>query len=181
MDDLIIVSGLPRSGTSLLMSMLQAGGLPCLTDQQRPADEHNPRGYFEHSRVLKLAEGSDWLREHRGKAVKILYRQLELLTPDLPARILLMERNLDEVVLSQQRMLPAAELDWSDLFGRELRRFKGWLARQSWPILLVRHELLLARPTRVAEEIGGFLELPLDFEKMAAQVDPGLYRSKKLC
>ncbi len=173
------MSGLPRSGTSLLMSMLAAGGVPCLTDGERPADQHNPRGYFEHSRVLKLAEGNDWLREHGGQAVKILYRQLELLPPDLQARILLMERNLDEVVISQQRMLPSAELDWRDLFGRELRRFKGWLARRPWPILLVRHERLLAQPVAVAAEIAQFLERPLDLEKMAAQVDQGLYRSRK--
>ncbi|MFN8611453.1 MAG: sulfotransferase family protein [Vulcanimicrobiota bacterium] len=179
MQDLIIVTGLPRSGTSLLMSMLAAGGLPVLSDSRRPADEHNPRGYFEDSRVLALNSGAvDWLRQHPGHAVKILYRQLELVEADVPARILLLERDLHEVVASQQRMLAAQDHDWLDLFGRELRRFKGWLARRGWPVLLVPHRSLLQESWRQAAEIQDFLGVSLDLQAMVAQVDPSLYRCR---
>lgn len=179
MRELVIVSGLPRSGTSLLMSMLQAGGLPVLADEQRPPDQHNPKGYFESSRLLSEPDGL-WLREHQGKAIKILYRQLENLSAGLEARILLMERDVREVVASQQRMRPAGDLDWANLFTREFRRFKGWLARQPWPVLRVQHRRLLEDcPAQVAE-IQDFLAVPLDLQAMAAQVDPSLYRSR-LC
>ncbi|MBS2034951.1 sulfotransferase family protein [bacterium] len=177
MQELIVVTGLPRSGTSLLMSMLEAGGVPVLADQQRPADQHNPRGYYEHGRLLSDPD-PNWLKEHGGQAIKILYRQLENVPADLEARVLLLERDLREVVESQQRMRPAPDLDWLDLFTRELRRFKGWLARQRWPVLLVQHRRLLQDQQRQLAEIQAFLGLELNLQAMVAQVDPSLYRCR---
>src|ERR1700726_4979370 len=104
-----VVSGMPRSGTSLLMRMLVAGGLPALTDGHRPADHHNPRGYFEDVRARKLAHDSSWIEEARGKAVKIIYRLLPNLPPHLDYRVLFMERDLEEVFDSQQDMLRSAQ------------------------------------------------------------------------
>ncbi len=179
MQAVVLVTGLPRSGTSLLMSMLKAGGIPLLTDDRRAADEHNPPGYFEHSAVLRLNEGASWLYEAGGQAVKILSRQIEFVPSELPARVLLTERDINEVVRSQQRMRPdTSALDWGDLLGKELHRLKGWLARQSWPILRVSHRQLVQDPTTAALQIQTFLQRPLDVEAMAAQVDPGLYRNR---
>jgi len=98
---------------------------------------------------------------------------------ELPARVLLTERDINEVVHSQQRMRPdASGLDWGDLLGKELHRLKGWLARQPWPILRVSHRQLVQDPTTAALQIQEFLQRPLDVEAMAAQVDPGLYRNR---
>lgn len=181
MSELVIVTGLPRSGTSLVMSMLQAGGMDLASDDGRPADEHNPRGYFEHSSVLQLAQKSDWLGQCGGQAIKILYRQLEFVPVALAARILVLERDLEEVVASQKLMLPAQQdgWDWLDLFRREQVRFRSWLASQKWPFLVVTHARLLQEPDLVAMEIRDFLERPLNLPAMVAQVDPGLYRNRR--
>ena len=103
--EIVIVSGLPRSGTSLMMQMLSSGGLPVMTDDARPADVDNPRGYFELERVKAIRKDSSWLPQARGKALKMV----SLLLYDLPAderyRILFMERDMEEVLASQRKML----------------------------------------------------------------------------
>ncbi|ODT73681.1 hypothetical protein ABS71_06760 [bacterium SCN 62-11] len=177
---MILVTGLPRSGTSLLMALLQAGGVRVLSDDRRPPDQHNPRGYFEHQAVLDLAADASWLWKLEGQAVKILSRQMEFVPPQLPARVLLLERDLVEVSQSQQRMLgqPSPDLDWPIILQKELRRLKGWLARQSWPLLLVQHRRLLQEPEQVGAELQDFLNFPLDLKAMAAQVDLNLYRNR---
>lgn len=174
MHELVVVTGLPRSGTSLLMSMLQAGGLELLSQGGRPADQHNPRGYFETGPEVEL-------RGAEGKAVKLLSRQLEKVDLDLPVRVLLVERDLTEVAASQQKMLaqPADDWDWTDLLGRELGRFKGWLAARGWPLLTVQHRRLLQEPRQVGRELQMFLSRPLDLEAMAGQVDLNLYRNRR--
>lgn len=172
MNELVVVTGLPRSGTSLLMSMLQAGGVELLTDELRPPDEHNPRGYFEHRAPVTWQE---------GKAVKLLNRQLEQVELDLPVRVLLLERNLTEVAASQQKMLGQADdgLNWPDLLNRELSRFKQWLAERSWPLKSVEHRRLLYEPQQVGLELQAFLGRSLDLESMAARVDLDLYRNRQ--
>ncbi len=174
MDELVVVTGLPRSGTSLLMSMLQAGGVELLRDGGRPPDQHNPRGYFE------LGAPWNW-RGAAGKAVKLLNRQLERAELDLPVRVLLLERDLTEVAASQQKMLaqPNDGRDWPDLLRRELLRFQGWLAARPWPLLSVQHRRLLHEPEQVGLELQGFLGRQLDLKAMAAQVDLDLYRNRR--
>lgn len=180
MDSIIVVSGLPRSGSSLMMAMLEAGGIQTVSDGARQPDEHNPDGYWEDSRVLQLAENSDWLAQCPGRAVKILYRQLYQVPLHFPLRVLLMERDLQEVVASQQKMLGAeADRDWKDLLGRDWRKFLTWLARQSqWPVLKVAFARLVDEPTAVVKEISDFLERPLQPEAMAACIKPALYRNR---
>jgi hypothetical protein len=174
MHELVVVTGLPRSGTSLLMSMLQAGGVELLSDGRRPPDEHNPRGYFEAGPEVQL-------HGEEGKAVKLLSRQLEKVDLDLPVRVLLLDRDLAEVAASQQKMLAQAadEWDWTDLLGRELGRFKLWLAARGWPLMVVEHRRLLLEPHQVGRELQKFLSRPLDLEAMAGQVDLDLYRNRR--
>ena len=104
-ESLIVVTGLPRSGTSMLMQMLAAGGVAVLSDELRTADEDNPRGYLEFEPVKNLLKDSHWLFEARGKAIKIIAPLLSALPPGLPCRVILCERDLDEVLDSQERML----------------------------------------------------------------------------
>ena len=104
-SEIIIVSGLPRCGTSLMMQMLVQGGFEAVTDHIRAADTDNPRGYYELEKVKKLKEDASWLPETRGKVVKMVSQLLF----DLPAgeryRVIFMQRDLDEMLASQEKML----------------------------------------------------------------------------
>ena len=103
---IVIVSGLPRSGTSMMMKMLEAGGIPLLTDSIRQADEDNPKGYYEFERAKKLPDGDTaWLKEARGKAVKIIAALLMELPQGYTYQVLFMHRNIQEVLASQSKML----------------------------------------------------------------------------
>jgi LPS sulfotransferase NodH len=184
-DYVTVVSGAPRSGTSLMMRMLAAGGIPALTDGQRPPDAHNPHGYFEYSPVKRLAEDASWIEAASGQAVKIIYRLLAHLPPRMSYRIVFMERDLEEVFASQRDMLraqgdAAASQESARLiqaFAAELRVARDWLARQpNMPMLSVPYAELVRDPQKWSHEVGRFLGSGLDEAAMAATVDPSLYR-----
>jgi len=186
-DYVTVVSGIPRSGTSMMMRMLEAGGIPALTDGERPADEHNPHGYFEYSPVKRIADDASWIAGARGKAVKIVYRLLVQLPPGVSYRIVFMERDLAEASASQRDMLrakgdAAASQDSGRLipaFAAELRATKAWLATQpAMPVLAVPYAEVIREPAIWAREVAGFLGAGLDEAAMAAAVDPLLYRHR---
>lgn len=178
MDQFVtVVSGIPRSGTSLMMRMLQAGGLPVLTDNLRLPDEHNPHGYFEDERVKRLAHDASWFTEARGKAVKVIYRLLPHLPKDIPHRILFMHRDLREVFASQNAML-RSEVDDE---GLVIAAFEKDIARHrptDTKICDVNYADVLRDPIGQSRRIVEFLELPLNTEAMAQAVDPKLYRNR---
>lgn len=181
-----VVSGLPRSGTSLVMQMLAAGGHPVLSDGIRAADDDNPRGYLEFDRVKSLERDQSWLAEADGKAVKII----SFLLPKLPAqfeyRVIFLRRDLDEVIRSQETMLarrgqppgPSAEI-MKTHFERHLKTVDEWLAKQpNFRVLNCTHGDLIQNSRAEAEKIAAFLEKPFDIEAMLAVVDPGLHRQR---
>src|SRR5713101_3371282 len=104
-SEIIIVSGLPRSGTSLMMQMLENGGVEIVTDNIRAADTDNPRGYYEFEKVKKIKQDASWLPATRGKAFKMVSQLLYDLPTSEQYRIIFMERDLEEVLLSQEKML----------------------------------------------------------------------------
>jgi hypothetical protein len=182
-----VVAGVPRSGTSLMMQMLKAGGMPLLTDGVRAADDDNPRGYFEFEAVKRVREDASWLDQAVGKAVKIVH----LLLRDLPDahqyRVLFMNRNMAEVVRSQQRMLeragrkPAAMGNdrLARVFERQLEQVQAWLERKpNMASLVLDYNELICDPRPPLEQIGRFLGCTLDLAAMAAVVDPALYRQR---
>jgi hypothetical protein len=186
---LIVVTGLPRSGTSLLMQMLGAGGLDVLSDQQRQPDEDNPRGYFEYEPVKNLLKDSKWLLEAKGKAVKIVAPLLAALPPNLPCRVILSERDLDEVLDSQHRMLrrrhqpfgatPQRRRMLKAEYARTLSRLKAMLARRpATQLLVIDHAAAIADPLAAAEKLNNFLGGSLDPARMAAAIDPVLHRNR---
>jgi len=190
-ESLVVVTGLPRSGTSMLMQMLAAGGVGVLSDGLRAADEDNPRGYFEYEPVKRLLKDASWLREARGKAIKIVAPLLAALPPDLPCRVILVERNLDEVLDSQDRMLlhrnqsaaatPARRRALKAEYGRILDRVKSRLAqRPVTQVLVIDYAAVVADPARAAKALGEFLSGTADAAKMAAAVNPALYRNRAL-
>lgn len=185
-NSVIIVSGPPRSGTSLLMQMLAAGGVPVVTDAQRRADASNLRGYFEDERAKRLAEDAAWVSMHPGEAIKVVSPLLPFLPGDCRYRVLFLHRDLDEVVASQRAMLRRdnAEDDASDArmkahLRAHLQETWNWLcANPSSRELLVFHRELVQDPAAVAARVAGFLGLALDLEAMAAVVDPALWRER---
>jgi hypothetical protein len=188
-DFVTVVSGLPRSGTSMAMQMLRAGGMPVLVDDARPADADNPAGYLEYAPVLATARDASWVAQAPGKAVKVIYALLRHLPPGFAYRVLWMRRNLDEVIASQQAMLarrgavPSEGLSQRRLaavFAAQLAEAEAWLAQQpSFQLLAVDHAELLEAPQRVAGEICGFLSGRLDAAAMATCVDPALRRQRR--
>jgi hypothetical protein len=187
-DDFItVVSGLPRSGTSLMMQMLSAGGLPALTDESRTADENNPRGYFEFAPVKRLRTDHSWLAQARGRAVKIIHLLLRELPTDgrFNYRVILMLRPLDEILASQRAMLQrqgkpgADEAMLRKIFQQQLREAETYIAAHTaFSFLPVAYHEVVQNPLAWAERVRSFLDRDLDLEAMARAVDPALYRQR---
>jgi LPS sulfotransferase NodH len=185
---IVIVSGLPRSGTSMMMKMLQATGIEPLTDNQRQADEDNPKGYYEYERVKKLKDGDTaWLPLVGNKAVKVISALLQHLPPEYDYRVIFMQRELSEILASQRRMLenrgenPDAVSDeqMADLFVRHLQQVNAWLASQpNIQRVEVNYNQLLRDPFPYLAQVNNLLGGNLDTEKMAAIIDPDLYRQR---
>ncbi len=183
----IVVSGLPRSGTSMLMMMLSEGGLPLVTDSMRGPDEDNPNGYFEFEPVKALAEGKhQWLADAGGKVVKVVSALLEHLPPGQRYRILFMEREIKEILASQQKMLarrnePSATAD-SEMearFREHLAAIKYWLARQpNMDVLYVDYNRMMSSPEVDCQMIADFVGLPLDVARMRLVPNQRLYRNR---
>jgi predicted AlkP superfamily phosphohydrolase/phosphomutase/tetratricopeptide (TPR) repeat protein len=189
-DSLIVVTGLPRSGTSLLMQMLSVGGAAVLSDDRRLPDEDNPRGYLEYEPVKNLLRDSQWLDSARGKAIKIVAPLLVALPPGLPCRVILCERDLDEVLDSQDRMLqrrhqplpatPERRRLLKDEYVRTIHRAKDLLAaRPGTQTLVIDYAAAIAEPLPTAARINSFLGESLDVAKMADAVDPSLHRNHR--
>jgi hypothetical protein len=187
-DELVVVSGLPRSGTSLMMRMLEAGGLPILTDAMRTADEDNPRGYYEYEPVKRLKEDPACLEPARGKVVKIISELLRSVPPQYPCRVILMRRAMSEVLASQRQMLirrgkpadAAQDEQLAALFERHLSRLDAWLQQQSHiQVLDISYNALLEAPAEPIAQVNRFLGGALDTGRMAQVIDQGLYRQRR--
>jgi hypothetical protein len=184
---IVIVSGLPRSGTSMAMKMLEAAGLHVVTDGARAADEDNPKGYYEDERVkdLHLSADKTWLRDARGKVVKIISFLLKSLPPDNNYQVLFMHRNLREIVASQNKML-LRRGEWSDtpddralkLLDEQVRDARFFLRRPQFEVLELDYADMVKAPEPQARRIAEFLGRPLDIGKMAEVVDLQLYRNR---
>ena len=188
-DSIIIVSGLPRSGTSMMMAMLEAGGLKLVTDGIRKPDDDNPRGYYEFERVKKLPEGdTQWLKAARGKGVKVISALLRHLPPQYHYKIIFMRRSMPEVLASQEKMLErrgerTANGDnekLARLFEKHLEDVGKWLAAQrNAEVLYVSYNDVLEAPDSWAEEVNRFVGGFLDVARMRETVDRGLYRNRE--
>lgn len=191
-DEIVIVSGLPRSGTSMMMQMLAAGGLPVLTDQRRTADENNPRGYFELEAAKRLASDKAWLTEANGKAVKVVVQLLTQLPLDHRYRIVFMERPLKEVVASQAEMLSRGSEQGNGLrkptdparlaltYQRQVNDVRRILAQCSerFSVLSVSYHDALADASAMASRVNRFFGSSLNQDAMAAAIDPLLRHQK---
>lgn len=182
-----VVSGIPRSGTSLMMQMMTAGGMPPLTDGQRAADANNPRGYYELESVKSLSRNAEVVGQAEGKVVKIISSLLFTLPKQFEYRVIFMCRPLEEVVSSQNRMLErlGKEVPTTSTasviaaFQEHLTKVKSWLSQQpNIAVLYVDYPAVLEAPEREAGRICAFLGRQLDVAAMIRQIEQSLHREK---
>lgn len=184
-----VVSGLPRSGTSMLMKMLEAGGLPPLIDNIRTADDDNPKGYYEFERVKAMDKGDTaWLADAQGKVVKVISALLKYLPAEYQYRIIFIRRNMPEILASQHKMLVRRGEDpdkiddeeMAELFAKHVSQVEAWLSQQSnMSVLYVHYSEILSDPVPQISQINQFLGGQLDTDQMTAVVDPALYRNRQ--
>ena len=186
-----IVSGLPRSGTSLMMQMLEAGGLPVLSDGERKPDTDNPKGYLEWERIKQLPKDPSVIAESEGKVVKVISQLVLSLPMGHEYRIVFMQRPLPEVLKSQDEMLrrrgnadsvaasSAQNYAFEEAFQRHLLEMNKWVAaNENMRMLRVHYHRVLREPKPVAEEVAAFLQAPLNIAAMVQQVDGTLNRNR---
>jgi hypothetical protein len=186
-EPITVVSGLPRSGTSMMMQMLAAGGMPVLTDNLRRPDEDNPRGYYELEAVKNLKQDTAWLARAGGHAVKMVYRLLYDLPRDRQYQVVFLRRNLNEVLASQTEMLSRLGKDSGEVDDETLRRLyerqlidvQGWLSSQAhFRVLYVEYQDVLSDPEAVVRAVDDFLGGGLDTDAMLQVPDRSLYRQR---
>lgn len=186
-ETVTVVSGLPRSGTSMMMKMLEAGGLQPLTDNIRTADEDNPKGYYELERVKEMKSGAAWMADARGKVVKVISALLQDLPAEQTYRVVFMQRRMEEVLASQRQMLvrrgqptdAVSDEKMAAMFEKHLAKIREWLAAQpNMRVLYVKYNDILESPAELAARVNEFLDNSLDAEAMAAVVDEQLYRQR---
>jgi hypothetical protein len=187
-EEIVVVSGLPRSGTSMMMSMLTAGGMQPLTDEVREADEDNPKGYYELERVKRLDKGDHtWLDEARGKTVKIISGLLVHLPATERYRVIFMRRALPEILASQKKMLirrgedpnQAADEEIEQLYRQHLAHVEAWIHEQeNVSVLYLSYNDVIESPKTYARRLNAFLGGGLDETRMCEVVDTRLYRQR---
>lgn len=182
-----IVSGLPRSGTSMMMQMLEAGGIPILRDDIREPDEDNPRGYYEFERVKQIERDESWLAEAQGKAVKMVSALLTHLPNSYRYKVIFMRRQMEEILASQKVMLKrrnqptdkVGDEQMAGLFQSHLRKIEKWIAEQPHvEVLYLNYNEMIHDPAEHAARIEQFLQQGLDVKKMVGVVDHTLYRER---
>ena len=186
-ETITIVSGLPRSGTSMMMKMLEAGGLEPLTDNIRGADEDNPKGYFEFERVKQIENDKAWLEDARGRVVKLISALLKHLPPSYTYKVIFMRRAMPEILASQRQMLirrgeradTVPDDKMAAMFNKHVAQVEAWLAAQpNIDVLFVSYNDVMKDSRPRAEQINAFLGGALEVDEMVSVVDRALYRQQ---
>jgi len=189
-EPIVVVSGLPRSGTSMMMKMLEAGGVPPVTDELRTADDDNPKGYYEFERVKQMDKGDvAWVKDAPGKVVKVISALLKHLPKDQTYQVIFLRRHMSEILASQRKMLirrgedpdKMDDAQMAVLFERHVQQVEQWLAQQpNFEVLYIHYSDVMADPMTAIGVINRFLGRDLDVRAMAEVVDPNLYRNREL-
>jgi len=182
-----VVSGLPRSGTSMMMRMLAAGGMEVITDNIRKADEDNPEGYYEFEKAKKIRQDASWLDSAQGKVFKMVSMLLYDLPSDRNYKIVFMKRNMDEILASQRRMLIRQgrsgdgpdDKEMGRIFAKHLRDTEEWLGKQkNTDVLYMNYNEIVRNPVVQADILKQFFGSRLNAEAMAGVIERNLYRNR---
>lgn len=188
-DFVTIVSGLPRSGTSMLMNMLEASGMPVLTDHIRTADDDNPKGYYEFERVKRLPDGDiKWLADAQGKAVKVISALVEYLPSLYNYKVIFMRRDMEEILASQKQMLvrrseptdKVKDQEMAEMFQKHLAKVEDWLTRQpNMDVVYIHYNQVLQEPDRYLKPVVELLDGAVELQPMLDILDNKLYRQRR--
>jgi hypothetical protein len=189
-EPIVIVSGLPRSGTSMMMKMLEAGGMAIMTDGGRDADIDNPKGYFEYERTKDLEKETDksYISEGRGKALKVISFLIKDLPDDNDYRVIFMRRDLDEVLASQDKMIQRLGTEDSSADAEAMKEaYRNDIVRArllckkrpNFELIEVHYRSTIEDPVDTARRVNAFLGHRLDEEAMREAVDESLYRNRR--
>ena len=188
-EPIVIVSGLPRSGTSMMMKMLEAGGIPPLTDKLRTADNDNPKGYYEFERVKQMDKGdTGWVPQAQGKVVKVISALLKYLPSSYHYQVIFLRRHMSEILASQRKMLirrgedpdKMDDAQMAMLFERHVAGVEQWLAKQAnIEVLYIHYSDVMSDPMTAANTLSRFLGRDMDVRAMAEVADPNLYRNRQ--
>ena len=182
-SSIYVVSGLPRSGTSMMMQLLNRGGLKILTDDLRVEDENNLKGYMEFEKVKRLNSDNSWIYQAEGKAIKVIAPLIQYLPNTFHYKIIFMQRDMHEMLVSQQKMLSkdatSIPKTLAETFRKQLQQIQTWISdRRNMDVLYVNYSDVIASPHKQIGIINSFLELNLNTAYMIEAVDKNLYRNK---
>jgi len=188
MDNVItIVSGLPRSGTSMMMQILESGGMKIVTDNIREADEDNPHGYYEYEKVKEIKKNIGWLNDTRGKAFKMVSQLLYDLPSDRNYKVIFMKRKMNEILASQSKMLErmgnnkdgTSDTKMAEFFNKHLSKIIDWIEGKEYiDVLYIDYSNLLTNPDEHIKTLNRFLDYKLNEEKAVKVIDKSLYRNR---
>ena len=188
-EPIVVVSGLPRSGTSMMMKMLEAGGIPPVTDELRTADDDNPKGYYEFERVKQMDKGDTaWVADAQGKVVKVISALLKHLPSSHNYQVIFLRRHMSEILASQRKMLirrgedpdKMDDAQMAMLFERHVAGVEQWLAKQAnIEVLYIHYSDVMSDPMTAANTLSRFLGRDMDVRAMAEVADPNLYRNRQ--
>ncbi|WP_084205827.1 alkaline phosphatase family protein [Psychroserpens mesophilus] len=182
-DQIVIVSGLPRSGTSLMMQMLNQGGITVLTDENRKPDVSNPKGYYEYDPVMALHKDNSWLGLAKNKSVKVVAPLLKFLDPQYRYKVIFMNRDLDEIVKSQQKMIgkdpEVLPTRLFDAYKKHLNQVEVWKDKEPGvELIYINYKDVLENSSEALEKVTSFIGVEMNKNEMAKCVDKALYRNK---
>ena len=182
-NQITIVSGLPRSGTSLMMQMLDYGGMDCLVDGKREADESNPKGYYEYEPVMSIYKDNSWMNKAQNKTVKIVAPLLNKIDEQYRYKIIFMTRDLNEILKSQQKMIGKIEdvfpVKLYNKFQKLLSNIEVWKKKEPGvELIYLDYKDVLDNPESTVKSIERFLGVPLNRLEMINCIDKKLYRTK---
>lgn len=187
-DAIVVVSGLPRSGTSMMMKMLNAGGIDPVTDNIRTADEDNPKGYYELEKVKQLDKDNSWVGDYQGKVIKVISMLLKPLPSDQHYKIIFMRRKMQEILDSQKQMLirrnqptnTVPDEKMAEMFNKHLKDIEAFIEKQpNMDCIYISYNDVLENPAANVEKINEFLGGTLNTGAMLEVVDSALHRQRR--
>ncbi|PNQ73905.1 hypothetical protein C1T31_06160 [Hanstruepera neustonica] len=182
-NQITIVSGLPRSGTSLMMQMMKAGGIEPLTDSKRVSDISNPKGYYEYEPVMSLHKDNTWLELAQNKVLKVVAPLLKFLNPKYRYKIIFMNRDLSEVLKSQQKMIgkdpETLPTKLFESYLNHLQQVEVWKEKEPGvELIYIDYQDVLNNTKETVTKIEAFVGTQLNTDAMINCVDKTLYRTK---
>jgi hypothetical protein len=185
---IIVVSGLPRSGTSMMMQMLKVSGVDLVMDDTRKPDLYNTRGYYEYEKVKEIKKDTSWLDGIQGKAVKIISQLLYHLPESHQYKIIFMQRNMEEIISSQNKMLSSRgrgsdvinDTIMAEKFERHLEKIRKWIVNQgNIECLYIHYNNIIEDPIKTITKLNDFFDNQINIRPMLKVIDKSLYRIRK--